>query len=82
MGEPKLYERFHTHSGGGLIAKIDPILSETVRTGCYIIASKVMRFYYKGECTLDSLSVAYFCTNGVAFNWCNYLLEELPLSCE
>jgi hypothetical protein len=41
-----------------------------------------MHSYYKGECTLDSLSVAYFCVNGVVFNWCNYLLEELLVACE
>jgi hypothetical protein len=31
---------------------------------------------------LDALSVAYFCTNGVVFNWCSYLLEELLAACE
>jgi hypothetical protein len=82
-GEPNLYERFHTQGGGGgCTAKIDPILPETVRTGCYIIANKVMRSYYKGECMLDALSVADFCANGVVFNWCSYLLEELLVACE
>jgi hypothetical protein len=38
--------------------------------------------YYKGECTLDSLSVEDFCANVVVFNWCNYLLEELLFACE
>jgi hypothetical protein len=60
--------------GGGHTAKIDPILPETIRIGCYIIANKVMMSYYKGECTLDALSVVYFCANGVLFNWCSYLL--------
>jgi hypothetical protein len=68
-GEPNLYEGFYTQrGGGGGTAKIEPILPETVRTGCYIIANKVMRSYYKGECTLDALSVAYFCANGTVFN--------------
>jgi hypothetical protein len=38
--------------------------------------------YYKGECTLDALSVEYFCANDVVFNWCSYLLEELLVACE
>jgi hypothetical protein len=41
-----------------------------------------MRSYYKGECTLDALSVADFCTNDVVFNQCSYLLEELLVACE
>jgi hypothetical protein len=41
-----------------------------------------MRSYYKGECTLDALSVADFCANGIVFNWCSYLLEELLVACE
>jgi hypothetical protein len=41
-----------------------------------------MCLYYKGECTLDALSVVNFCINGVVFNWCSYLLEELLVSCE
>jgi hypothetical protein len=41
-----------------------------------------MRSYYKGECTLDALSVADFCANDVVFNWCSYLLEELLVACE
>jgi hypothetical protein len=53
-----------------------------VRTGCYIIAIKVMRSYYKGECTLDVLSMVDFCTNGVVFNWCSYLLEKILVSCK
>jgi hypothetical protein len=80
-GEPNLYEKFHTQRGGHT-TKIDPILPETVRTTCYVISSKVMHSYYKGECTLDALSVAYFCANGVVFNWCSYLLEELLVACE
>jgi hypothetical protein len=46
-GEPNLYERFHMQRGG-CTTKIDPILPETIRIGCYIIDSKVMRSYYKG----------------------------------
>jgi hypothetical protein len=52
-----------------------------VNIGFYIIASKVMRYYYKGECTLDALSVGFF-SNGTVFNWCSYLLEELLVACE
>jgi hypothetical protein len=66
-GEPSLYERFHTHRWV-CTTKINPILPETVRTGCYIIAIKVMRSYYKGECTLDALSLVVFCANGIVFN--------------
>jgi hypothetical protein len=80
-GEVNLYEKFHTQRGGRM-TKIDPILPETVQKTCYVIARKVMHSYYKGECTLDSLSVADFCVNGVVFNWCNYLLEELLVACE
>jgi hypothetical protein len=80
-GELSLYEKFNTKRGGRTTV-IDPILPETVRTGCYIIANKVMRSYYKGECTLDALSVADFCANDVVFNWCSYLLEELLVACE
>ena len=53
-----------------------------VKTSCYIIASKVMKSYYKGECTLDALSVAYFCANVIFFNWSSYLLEELLVACK
>jgi hypothetical protein len=60
---------------------MDPILLEMVKTGCYIIANKVMRLYYKGEFRLNALSVVYFCANGVVFNWCSYLLEELLMAC-
>jgi hypothetical protein len=49
---------------------------------CYIIASKVLRSYYKGEFTLDVISVADFCANGSVSNWFNYLLEELLVACE
>jgi hypothetical protein len=80
-GELSLYEKFNTKRGGRTTV-IEPILPETVWTGCYIIANKVMRSYYKGECTLDALSVADFCANGVVFNWCSYLLEELLVACE
>jgi hypothetical protein len=47
-----------------------------------MISSKVMHSYYKGECTLDALSVVDFCANGAVFNWCSYLLEELLVACE
>jgi hypothetical protein len=80
-GELNLYEKFKTNSGG-CIEVIAPILPETVQTGCYIIASKVMGSYYKGQCTLYALSVAYFCANGVVFNWCSYMLEELLVACK
>jgi hypothetical protein len=53
-----------------------------VRMACYVITRKVMHSYYKGECTLDALSMANFCVNGVVFNWCSYLLEELLVACE
>jgi len=80
-GELILYEKFNTKRGGCTIV-IEPIIPETVQIGCYIIASKVMRSYYKGECTLDALSVTNFCASGVVFNWCSYLLEELLVACE
>jgi hypothetical protein len=69
--------RNSTQRWGGCTTVIEPILPEIVWTGCYIIASKVMRSYYKGKCTLDALSIADFCANGDVFNWCSYLLEEL-----
>jgi hypothetical protein len=31
---------------------------------------------------LNALSVAYFFTNGIVFNWCSYFLEELLVACE
>jgi hypothetical protein len=80
-GEVILYEKFHTHRGGRT-SRIDPIILETVQMAYYIIANKVMRSYYKGECTLDALFVADFFPNGVVFNWCSYLLEELLAACE
>jgi hypothetical protein len=73
-GEPRLYERFHTQRGGRT-TKIDPILLVNVIKTFYVIARKVMGSYYKGQCTLDSLSMAEFCANGAMFNWCSYLLE-------
>jgi hypothetical protein len=66
-GEPNIYERFHTQRGR-CTTKIDPILPKTVRTDCYIIARKFMRSNFKGECTLDALSVVDFCANGTVFN--------------
>jgi hypothetical protein len=53
-----------------------------VRTSYYIIENKVTRSYYKGECTLDALSMVDFCANGIVFNWCSYFLEELLVACE
>jgi hypothetical protein len=53
-----------------------------VRTSFYIISRKAMRYYYKGECTLDALSMVYFFTNGIVFKWCSYLLEELIVAYE
>jgi hypothetical protein len=79
-GSP-VYMRGSIHRGGRT-TMIDPILPNTVRTGFYIIASKVMRSYYKGECTLDTLSVVEFCTNGFVFKWCRYLLEEILVAYE
>jgi hypothetical protein len=70
------------HSEGGRTTKIDPILPKIVRTRCYIISNKVIRSYYKGEYTLYALSIADFCTNGIVFNWCSDLLEELLLACK
>jgi len=67
---------------GGCTANIDPILPETVRTGYYIISRKVMWFYYKGEFTLDALSMVYFCANSIVFNRCSCMLEELLVACE
>jgi hypothetical protein len=81
-GELSLYEKFNTKAGGGHIVVIDPILPEKFMSGLYIIASKVMRSYYKGECTLDELSATKFCANGAMLNWCSYLLEKLPVACE
>jgi hypothetical protein len=80
-GEVILYEKFHTQRGG-CTTKIEKILPEVVRIAYYMIASKVMCSYYRGECILDALSVLYFCTNEAMFNWCNYLLEELLIACE
>jgi hypothetical protein len=80
-GKLSLYEKFNTKRGGRTIV-IEPILPETIWTGCYIIANKFMISYYKGEFTLYALSVADFCANGALFNWCSYLLEELLVSCE
>jgi hypothetical protein len=80
-GEPSLYEKFHTKRGGHT-AKIDPILLEIVMIAFYVIASKVMSSYYKGECTLYALSVADFCANKDVFNWCSYLWEEILVSYE
>jgi hypothetical protein len=80
--ESPVYMSGFIHIWGGHTTKIDPILPKTVRTDFYVIASKVMRYYYKGECTLDSLSVVDFYANGVVFNRCNYLLEELLVACE
>jgi hypothetical protein len=55
----------------GSYKNIKPILLEMVRMTCYVIDGKVMCSYYKGEFTLDALSVAGFCSNGAVFNWCS-----------
>jgi hypothetical protein len=62
--------------------KIEPILLEMVRMASYVITSKIMCSYYKGECTSNALSVAYFYANSVVFNSCSYLLEEFLITCE
>jgi hypothetical protein len=80
-GKLSLYEKFNTKRGG-CTTVIEPILPETIRTGFYIISSKVMRSYYKGEYTLHVFSIADFCTQGAVFNWCSFLLEELLVACE
>jgi hypothetical protein len=41
-----------------------------------------MRSYYKGYFSLDAFSMVDFCANGVVFNSCSYLLEELLMACE
>ena len=71
-----------SYAEGGSTTKINPILPETVRMSCYVIYSNFTQLYYKGEYTLDALSLAYFCGNGIVFNWCSYLLEELFVSWE
>jgi hypothetical protein len=80
-GEVNLYEKFQRQRGGRT-TKMEPIIPEMVPTTCYIITSKLMRSYYKGEFTLNVLSVAKFYANRVVFNWCNYLLEEILVVCE
>ena len=36
-----------------------------------------MRHYTKGECTLDTISIAEHCIQGVRLNWCLFVLKEL-----
>lgn len=62
-GELSLYQRFGTRRGGRG-ALIEPITDEPVRCACYFISGQIMRNYSKGECTLDTLSVAEFCAQG------------------
>ena len=46
-GKLSMYEKFNTKRSRHTTV-IEPILSELVQTGYYVIASKVMRSYYRG----------------------------------
>ena len=41
-----------------------------------------MRHYKKGECTLETISIAKHCVQGAKLNWCSFLLKELLDACE
>ena len=41
-----------------------------------------MRYYTKGECTLDTISVAEHCVQGAQLNWCSFFMNELFEDCE
>ena len=62
--------------------KIELINKPEIRFACYLIASKTMRHYTKGECTLDTNSITEHCVEGTRLNWCSFLLKELFNACE
>lgn len=68
------YVKYDTRRGGKGV-KIKLINRPEVKFACYLIASKTMRHYTKGECTLDRISVAKHCVQGKRLNWCSFLLK-------
>lgn len=54
------YENFFTKRGGKG-SKIDLISLPNIKFSCYLIASKIMRRYTKGECPLDTIPFAEHC---------------------
>ena len=80
-GDADLYTKYGTRRGGKG-AKIDLINKPEIRFACYLIASKTMRHYTKGECTLDTISIAEHCIQGAKLNWCSFVLKELFAACE
>ena len=80
-GDGDYYNNYDTKRGGKG-AKIDLINKPVVKFSCYLIAKKTMRHYSKGECTLDTISVAEHCIQGAQLNWCLFLLNELFEACE
>ena len=59
-GDGDYYKKYDTKRGGKG-AKIDLINKLAVKFACYLITRKMMRHYTKGECTLDTISVAEHC---------------------
>ena len=80
-GDSDLYTKYGTRRGGKG-AKIDLFNKPEIWFACYLIASKMMRHYTKGECTLDTISIAEHCTWGAKLNWCSFVLKELFAACE
>ena len=80
-GDIDLYTKYGTRRGGKG-AKIDLINKPEIWFACYLIASKTMQHYTKGECTLDTISIVEHCTQGAKLNWCSFVLKELFAACE
>lgn len=66
-GDMDYYKNYDTKRAGKG-AKIDLINNPVINFVCYLIASKTMRHYTKGECTLDTISVAEHCLQGAQLN--------------
>lgn len=75
------YNKYETKRGGKG-ANIDLINNPTVKFSYYLIASKTMRHYTKGECTLDTILVTEHYIQGAQLNWCTFLMNELFEACE
>ena len=79
--DSNLYTKYGTR-WGDKGAKIDLINKPEIQFACYLIASKTMRHYTKGECTLDTISIMEHCIQGIRLNWCSFVLKELFAACE
>lgn len=71
-----MYKKYGTTRKGSEVV-LDMINNMPVRVVATIIATKFMRHFTRGECSLDALYVAEACVHRSQLNWSSYLLTKL-----